>query len=164
MTAEKPKKIVLLYGQLITAGGAERVLIEEARHLGAKCEARILAFSLRDEALYGHTNLNVELLRVKKGYGLIHPLLSRATALRRRLREICPDLVIGCTGSGMQELYLATLFTSIPYILHLHGSVFWWHYDLTKYALIHRHVFDEIRESVIGHREFIPKKPECSIY
>jgi glycosyltransferase involved in cell wall biosynthesis len=65
-------------------------------------------------------------------------------------------------GSQGAQLYLATVFTSIPYVLHIHGSLFWFDDELLKYAVIHRDVFNQIRESVIGHKEFISLKPKCS--
>jgi glycosyltransferase involved in cell wall biosynthesis len=85
-------------------------------------------------------------------------------ALRVRLRQLSPSLVVGCCWAGWIELYLATLFTSIPYALHLHGSLFWLDKNLMKYSLIHRSVFDEIRESVVGHKEFVSVKLKLSVF
>jgi glycosyltransferase involved in cell wall biosynthesis len=40
--------------------------------------------------------------------------------------------------------------------VHVHGSHFWFETDKLKYAWLHRKVFDRIRNSLFGHREFIP--------
>ena len=47
----------------------------------------------------------------------------------------------------------------------IHGTPFWFdnRLDLRKYGLIFRKVFDEIRNSLYGHKEFIPKNPKISL-
>jgi len=158
-------KIVILYGQLIGAGGAERVAIEEAEYFAKRLKTKLLTFRAKEEALFDYKDLTeLEVLRWNSdehNYMKLSSSLSRVIVLRRRLNELSPDIVIGCCWAGWLELYLATLFTSIPYILHMHGSMFWFDKDLMKYALIHKSVFNEIRESVMGHKEFIICKPRC---
>ena len=160
------KKIILYHEAITNPGGAERLVLEEYNFLKRiGFTTKILTFSVRREALFNYKDIDLEILKdgavldegiISKGFNV----LQRAIILRKRLDEINPDLVI--SASGFIELYLATLFTSIPYILHIHGSLFWFESDLLKYALIHRGVFCEIRESVKGHKEFIPPKPRCS--
>jgi glycosyltransferase involved in cell wall biosynthesis len=161
----------VLYGQLVGAGGAERVAIEEAKYFRGVSKARLLTFRVKEEALFGHKGLpELEVIAwkgEKKGnanYRAFFSSLSRVIALRVRLRQLSPSLVVGCCWAGWIELYLATLLTSIPYVLHLHGSLFWLDKNLMKYALIHRSVFSEIRESVVGHQEFVAVKPKLSIF
>jgi glycosyltransferase involved in cell wall biosynthesis len=152
---KKLQKIVLYYSAIVNPGGAERLLLEEynfLRRIGIK--TRILTFRIKKEALFNYKVPDLEVLRCKSGF------LLRVISLRRRLNEINPDLVISTCPS---ELYLATLFTPLSYVLHIHGSLFWFDDELLKYAIIHKGVFNEIRGSVIGHREFIPLKPKCNI-
>jgi len=161
----------VLYGQLVGAGGAERVAIEEAKYFRGVSKTRLLTFRVKEEALFGHKGLpELEVIAWKgekksnANYRAFFSSLSRVIALGVRLRQLSPSLVIGCCWAGWIELYLATLFTSIPYVLHLHGSLFWLDKNLMKYALIHRSVFDEIRESVVGHKEFVAGKPKLSVF
>jgi hypothetical protein len=112
----------------------------------------LLTFKVRKEALF---NYKISDLRMLPGERFI----TQVMALRRELNEIKPDLV-RCS-SGVNELYLATRFTGIPYVLHMPGTMFWL-CNLIVYALIHKRVFNRISNSVIGHREFIPEKPRLS--
>jgi glycosyltransferase involved in cell wall biosynthesis len=158
----------VFYGQLVGAGGAERVAVEEAKYFGALSKTKLLTFKISEEALFGHEDMKeLEVLRWKgdnrSSYMTFSSSLSRVVALRRRLKELSPSVVIGCTWAGWLELYLATLFTSIPYVLHLHGSLFWLDKDLMKYSLIHKPVFNEIRESVVGHKEFVSPKHKFGV-
>jgi len=149
------KKIALYHSAIICPGGAERLLLQEYlffKRMGI--EIKILTHMITKEALFNYNIPDLEIL----GGG--NPF-CRTILLRKRLREINPDLVISASGS--LELFLATVFTSLPYILHIHGSLFWFDEDLLKYAMIHRGIFNEIRESVIGHKEFIPLKPKCNL-
>jgi glycosyltransferase involved in cell wall biosynthesis len=83
-------------------------------------------------------------------------------ALRREIKEIKPDVIISTTAWNCIDLYYATLFTPFAYVTHIHGTIFWFPRDLLKYALIHRKVFNEIRDSVVGHKEFISIRPPKS--
>jgi len=152
---KKLEKIVLYHAAIVNPGGAERLLLEEYAFL-TKMGIRtwLLTFQVKKDALF---NYEVPSLEVLSGG---HNFLSKVKSLRRRLREINPDLVISACGSS--ELYTASVFTSIPYVLHIHGSLFRFEEELLKYAIIHRKVFNEIRGSVRGHREFIPLKPKCN--
>ena len=148
------RKIALYHRAIICPGGAERLLLQEYlffKRIGI--EVKILTHMITKEALFNYDIPDLEIL----GGG--NPF-CRTILLRKRLREINPDLVISASGS--LELFLATVFTSLPYILHIHGSLFWFDEDLLKYAIIHRGIFNEARESVRGHIEFIPLKQKCS--
>jgi glycosyltransferase involved in cell wall biosynthesis len=165
------KTVVILYGQLVGAGGAERVAIEEAKYFRRVSKAKLLTFRVKEEALFGHKGLpELEVIgwkganKAHANYKAFFSSLSRVIALRARLRQLSPSLVVGCCWAGWLELYLATLFTSVPYVLHLHGSLFWLDKNLMKYSLIHKSEFDEIRESVVGHKEFVAVKPKLSIF
>jgi len=60
-------------------------------------------------------------------------------------------------------VFLATQGLDVPYAAHIHGTVFWFDDRFVssrlRYARLHRPVFDEIRDSVVGHREFVSPEP-----
>ncbi|GAH35602.1 unnamed protein product, partial [marine sediment metagenome] len=139
-------------------GGAERLLYEELKFFKKMdIETKILTFKLKKEALdryYSEIINDIEVIDEIK-------LQNQIYMLRKKLIEINPDIVI--TASGKEILFLAVLCTKIPYIIHLHGTLFWFHDELIKYAIIYRRIFNKIINSVIGHKEFIPIKPQCSL-
>lgn len=151
--------IVLFSCGLVNPGGQERLMVKEAKYLEKKgFRVKLLVFELNKKALFGHEDLDIEVLNAKNRIGkLIH--------LRKRLKELKPDLVIAQSYWDAEVLYLATPLTNIPCIVHIHGTPFWFdpQCDLRKYGLIFRKIFDEIRNSLYGHREFIPKNPKISL-
>lgn len=156
-TPKNMNKVVLFCTGLTGAGGEERLLWEEEKFFREKgIETTVLTFSLDRSALYDYKPERLEIIKAEP------PFVSQVIALRRKLKEIKPDIVIASSNGSAMYLYLATMFTSIPYIVHIHGTFFWFLEDTMKYAFIHKNVFSEIRESVIGHKEFIPEHPQCS--
>ena len=158
----KNERIVLLNGDLTEAGGAERLTFEEARYLNENgFEPYVLTFDFREAVLFNQSyKLNIHVFNMKYNYkNLLIQAVYRITALRKKLREINPSVIIASCTVDCTYLYFATLFTPFRYATHIHGSIFWFPDDPVKYALIHRKRFNEIRNSVIGHREFIPQMP-----
>ncbi|NQE05723.1 D-inositol-3-phosphate glycosyltransferase [ANME-1 cluster archaeon GoMg1] len=157
MASKSLNKIVLFCSGLMAAGGEQRLLWEEEKFFRAKgIETTVLTFSLDRSALYDYKPEKLEVIEAGPSF------VSRIIALRRKLQQINPDIVIASSNGGAVYLYLATMFTSIPYMVHIHGTLFWFLEDVIKYAFIHKKVFSGIRESVIGHKEFIPEQPNCS--
>ena len=155
----KTNHIVLLNGDLTEAGGAERLTFEEARYLEKKgFNTTILTFDFRKEVLFNQAyKLNIHVFDMKyNGMNFVVQSIYRIMALRKQIWDIKPDLIIASNSWDCTYLYFATLFTPFQYATHIHGSIFWFIDDPLKYALIHRKVFHEIRESVAGHQEFIP--------
>ncbi len=151
-----PKKIVLFISDLINPGGAERIVVEEAIYLRDKgIETKVITFNLNESALFSYTDLDTEVIN-KKG------VIARIIELRKRFKRINPDLIIAQSYWDCSYVYLATVFTNIKYIMHMHGTIFWL-LNPRMYALIHKGVFNEIRNSVIGHIEFISKNPKFSL-
>ncbi len=151
--------VVLFTCELVNPGGHERLMVREARYFKSRgFDVKLLVFKLDKRALFGYKDLNIEILKSKSKIGKI-------ILLRKKLKKLKPDLVIAQSYWDAELLYLATLFTKIPYITHLHGTPFWFdnRLDLRKYGFIFRDVFDEIRNSLYGHREFIPKNPKISL-
>ena len=150
------KKIVLYHNEIVNPGGAERLLLEEYDFLKRKgIEIWLLTFKVNQNALFDHKVENLQVLNCGSNF------LSKFLSLRKKLNEIKPDLVISATGGS--ELYLATACLGISYSLHIHGTIFRFEKDVTKFAIIHRKVFNEIRNSVEGHKEFIPLRLKGSI-
>lgn len=138
-------------------GGAERLLFEELIYLSSKgLVPTLLTFGATNLEEYRHYLTHAS-LRVLRGTNFI----ARVMSLAKALLELKPDLVV--SASGWVELYLASMIVRVPYVLHLHGTLFWFPGDTMKYSLLHKGVFDEIRSSLIGHREFIPTRIEASL-
>ena len=151
--------IVLFTCELVNPGGQERLMVKEAKYLENKgFVVKILTFMLDKKALFGYEDLDIEVLNAKTKVG-------KFLLLRRKLKRLRPDLVVAQSYWDAEILYLATLFTGISYITHIHGTPFWFdnRLDLRKYGLIFRNTFNEIRNSLQGHREFIPANPKISL-
>jgi len=134
-------------------------MVKEAKYLENKgFVMKILTFKLDKKALFGYEDLDIEVLNAKTKIG-------KLLLLRRKLKRLKPDLVVAQSYWDAEILYLATLFTGISYITHIHGTPFWFdnRLDLRKYGLIFRNTFNEIRNSLQGHREFIPANPKISL-
>ena len=151
-------KIAIFISELVNPGGAERLAVKEAEYFEKKgIEVKIFTFKLNERALFG-CKVDVELIDAKNP-------ISKVILLRRKLKEFRPDLIVSQSYWDSEFIYLATLLTGIPYITHIHGTLFWFdnRLDLRKYGWIFRKSFDEIRNSLQGHREFIPANPRISI-
>lgn len=156
------KKIILFSSQIVNPGGAERLLFEEAKYFRERgVDVRILSFQVDEKALFNYRDsVELELINEKR-------VISRILALRKRLKKINPDIVIAQSWWDCEMLYPAIMFTRIPYVTHIHGTLFWFdellQKEWRKYSVLHRKVFPEIRESLYGHREFINPSPEISL-
>jgi glycosyltransferase involved in cell wall biosynthesis len=148
-----PRGIVIFHEWLIGPGGAERLAIEEYRHLRATGIAtHFLSFEVRSRALYGLDVSEIEIIPRKN-------LVDGIRRLRTRLAELNPDLVI--VAAGYRDFYLASRFLRIPYIVHQHEGPY--KLCLTDHLVllpaIHRRAVEEIRQSVYGYR-FPPVPPD----
>ncbi len=158
------RKIVIFCAELIGVGGEERLLFEEARYIqGLGIDLQIIVYRLKEEVFFNQTyRMNVKEIGYRTRRGYAKKLLEKIRcilALRKEIRKIKPDVIISTSSADCADLYFATLLTPLRYVTHIHGTIFWFPNELLKYALVHRKVFHEIRESVIGHKEFIPAKP-----
>ena len=152
------EKVVLFHMVIMGFGGEERLLFEEHKYFKKKgVDTKILTFKLRKEAFDKYYDEIINDIEVVRGRNLPEQVLM----LRKRLLKINPDVVI--TACGWVPLFLATMFTKIIYFIHIHGTIFWFPNDRSKYALMHRRVFNEIRDTLKGHREFTQPKPECGL-
>jgi glycosyltransferase involved in cell wall biosynthesis len=164
----KIKKIILFSGGLVGVGGEERLLFEEAKYFEKNdIETHILTFDFKEEVLFNRNySVNVKQVgHINRNRNMISQFIQKIHnihALREKIKEIKPDVIISTSAWNCIDLYYATLFTPFAYVTHIHGTIFWFPRDLLKYALIYRKVFNEIRESVVGHKDFISVKPQKS--
>ncbi|MDD5259390.1 MAG: glycosyltransferase family 4 protein [bacterium] len=155
MDQVKLARLALYTKALVGAGGAERLLWEEEKYFSRHgVETAVFTFKLDPAALYDYHPRQVRTMKNRFK-------LTKLLALRKALLEFSPQIVIGQSAKDTLYLFFATLFTPIKYIAHIHGTFFWFPEDKLKYALIHRRVFSRIRNSLRGHREFIPAELKC---
>lgn len=148
----KMRKVLLIYDYLMAAGGAERLFLEEERYLRAHgYSVTTAAFELDSKALFDYRPEKLLNFRARGHF----TRLARLVKLIWRLR---PDLVVAPSNSEAIYLFLASWLAPVRYAVHVHGSHFWFETDKLKYAWLHSKVFDRIRNSLFGHREFIPNE------
>jgi len=150
------KKIVIFISSLFKASGGERLIYEEAGYFNREGhEVIILTFAYRKDALFflrpEYYQPDIHLINVKGRF-------NKYISLRRKIRELNPDIIISAYPVDCRFLYFATLFTKFSYCTHIYATMFWFtpQQDLLKYSYFYKKVFNEIRNSVFGHREFIP--------
>lgn len=156
------KKIVFFTSNLSGgAGGAEKLVLEEEQYFRKKnFSTSIITFAVDKTALYNYKPNIIEIkLKSKKLISQFKGILS----LRREIKKINPDHIIVQSNFCASYIYLATIFTSYNYITHIHGTLFWFDDETKKYSIIHKKVFSEIRNSVEGHKEFVPENPRLGI-
>lgn len=168
----KIKRVILFRISFSSVSGVERIMFEEAKYLVKNgIETYMLTYELQRKAkltfelLHQMDMLNLEEIPYRKGSNRLLQRLYKIHALRKKIKEINPDIIIAQETGGCSFLYLATFFTNFPYVAHVHDVSFQSYTTLTKYALVFRRGFDEIRTSPIGgKKEFIlPKPPKMGL-
>jgi len=145
-------KITLFAAKLNSLGGAEKVILEETDYfLNQKVSLAVLAFEFDPRVLAGDKQIPVKALGGRSFF-------DKLKLLRKELKNTKPDIVIGHNNEDCLFIYLASFFLGIKYATHIFGTIFWFDDDFKKYALVHRRVFNLIRDSVIGHREFLAQR------
>ena len=163
-------RIAFFFRKLAGPGGAERTMYEEALYCRRHgIETALYTFGLDPSALFDppYPVEVTQLGAIPRKAGLTRRLLAEARnirLLRRVLRRFVPDVVLCSSGVDCIDVFLATQGLDVPYASHIHGTVFWFDDRFVssrlRYARLHRPVFDEIRDSVVGHREFVsPEAP-----
>lgn len=161
------KKIVWFAPTINISGGGERTVLEGLKHFeNSGIEAYLVTFQFNRKAVFEGTYKPRIILTSESNETTANPLLrltrllSNIFLLRKKLRDINPDIII--TQGQWHDcipIYLATLFTHLYYVVHIWGSIFTFADEYSKYTLILRRHFNKIRESVPGYIEFIPIKP-----
>jgi len=168
------KSAVVFCRSLGNVGGGERLMFEEALHLKKSgIKTRVLTFTFDRKVLFDEKYpVNIKVIQMKSCHRIsLLDYVYKILALRSELNKIKPSIIISISPLTCVYLYFATLLTSLVYVTHIHHTIFWvdnsvspW-MSLLKYALVHKKVFKEIRESGIGHRHFIPTiPPKSSLY
>jgi glycosyltransferase involved in cell wall biosynthesis len=156
---------VFFRGELITPGGAERVLVEEVKYFEKQgIRTHILTSDFDKKALFNEEYQATVSVVGQNIYSAskIKRILSfprTVLAIRKRIKEIRPNIILSQTDFECIYLYFATLFTPFSYATHLHDTISWAVGDVRQQAFIYRKAFNEIKESLPGHRQFIPRKP-----
>lgn len=152
------ERVVLFTASLVGGGGAERLLWEEEKFFKEKgVNVTVVSFFFSTDSLFDYLPGNLRVVECGSSR------ISMVIALRKVLKELGPDLVIGASNVDGMYLYLATALTHIPYMVHIHGTLFWFTGDVLKYSVIHKRVFSEIRGSCVGHAEFVPENLAVSL-
>ncbi|MFA0832426.1 MAG: glycosyltransferase family 4 protein [Methanobacterium formicicum] len=153
---ERKRKLVLFTSNLSGgAGGAEKLVLEEEKYFKKlNFDTTLITFAVDEIAVYDY---KPNILEIKIKSPKLFSQLIGILKLRKELKKINPNYIIAQSNYCSFYIYFATLFTHFKYITHIHGSLFWFDEDQKKYAIIHKKVFSEIRNSIIGHKEFIPK-------
>ncbi len=163
----KNKRILFFHADMYRPGGSERLMVEEVKYaesIGADTD--IVTYQFSREALFNETFKAKVHQLIGKNLLYTTPLPLRiiylprmVLSLRKKIREIKPDMIVSRSSFECIYLYLATLLTPFYYVTHVHSTISRDSGDLRQYACIYRKALKKIGESTPGHREFNPVKP-----
>jgi glycosyltransferase involved in cell wall biosynthesis len=163
----KIKKIVWVTSTLHTAGGGSRLLLEGVnyyRSLGI--EVHIITWDFDKESLFDgqYSAQNIHVLTDNKPInntkivGRAWERFSSLFKLRKKIKEIDPDIVYNQGEYDCTFLYIVLMGTKYQYVSLIFGQMFQFHKDIAKYTLTFKKHLDEIRLSTAGYREMVPAK------
>jgi len=163
VAALKNKKVFFFHGNLSVAAGSQKIMVEEVKYfesLGAR--TYVLTCNFRKEALFNETlKAEIQVIGGDESSGSIMARIvgfSRLIrALRKRIKEIRPAVIIARNPWECMHIYLATLFTPFPYVSHIHETLLWSNGGVREKALIYRRAVNRISQSP-AHREFTPTR------
>jgi len=168
----KIKKVILFRNSFSYVSGVERIMFEEAKYLGKKgIGVYMLTYDLQEEAkltfelLHQTGMLNIEKIPYRRVSNWLLQELYKISALRKKMKEIKPDIIIAQETRVCSFLYLATLFTNFSYVAHVHDVISQSYTNPLKYGFVFRRAFDEIRiSSIRGEKEYIlPTTPQMGL-
>lgn len=144
---------------LVGAGGAERLSFEEAAHLQAHGFDTVIVTTRFDPAVRfgGAYDVPVNVARGASRRGRIARFATTTLGLWRWLRATRPDLVIASSVTDCALLRIPARLTRTPYITHIHGTVFWFGTDLSKYSILNRRALRRVLEASPFHAAFVPR-------
>ncbi len=144
------KKLILFFPRISGAGGAERLLFEEYKFFKAQgVQISLFTYAVKPEALFNYTIDDLVVIGARNHVVKFFKLLQA-------IRKFKPELVIAPTGFEM--LFLLSSLLGFRYVLHIHGTMFRFPAETTKYSLIFRKNFNQARNLIAGNREFIKEK------
>jgi glycosyltransferase involved in cell wall biosynthesis len=160
------KRILFFHADMYRPGGSERLMVEEVKYFeGLGAETHIVTFQFSREALFNevfkaevHQLIGKNVLYATSLSQRVIFLPRMVLALRKEIKKIKPDIIIGRSSFECIYLYLATLFTPFTYVTHVHSTISRDSGDLRQFACIYRKALRKIAEYTPGHREFNPAK------
>ncbi len=156
MLPRRKLRIAMLSTPLVTAGGAERQFLEEARALRALGhDVTVLTFRLSPEALTvaGVRRSDVTMLRARGGWP------GRVLALRSALKWLRPHVLVSHTSPEMT--WMATRLLGVRYVQYHNSPPFYIDSKANPYMVSrhYRRVFPQLRHGAAGYAAF--EKPPC---
>jgi glycosyltransferase involved in cell wall biosynthesis len=144
-------RIAMLSTPLVTAGGAERQFLEEARSLRALGHAVTpLTFRVSPDALFvdGARAEDITVLRSRGGW------IGQILALRSALRRLRPDVLVSHTSPELT--WLATRATGVRYVQYHNSPPFYIGEAANPYMASRRYrrVFPRVRDGAAGYAAF----------
>ena len=162
-------EIIWFNDALAQSGGGERLSLEVVFALQRKgIQASYVTYHYDPERTFdGRYSVVAPIVLTDsrgRGFNLsggVAARIKRLCALRSFLRGRDSPLVITSgTWSQVVDVYLATLFMSVPYVTFIYGSLFSFgpEKEPVKYARIFRKSFEKIRCSQDSYRQTVPEK------
>lgn len=162
-------KYVWFNGSLEQSGGGERLSLEVIRCLREQGhEAEYVVFFYNREATFEGRYDFLNPIAMKKQPSIVNGVFFRVISrlrrllwLRKTLKEINPICVITSgTWNQVIELYLASIFTNIPYVTHVFGSMFAFGPDkeYLKFGAVFKKNFHLVRDSMKSYQDVVPDK------
>ena len=142
---------------ITTYGGAERVIISDARHFAeTDNDVYLISSELDPDMLteYGISDA-VSCNEYQINEDSLEPgIINRAKKIRTILDEIQPDVVIAHYRERATYLALCTLPINPVFTAHVHGSVLWFENKINRVAHNWRSCVQDLIDQVPGHSEF----------
>ena len=166
------QKALIFHHGIVGSGGSERITLEEEKYFNAMgIETEILSFHFNPAVFYGSYTPKLRLLQP----GMLSSsmpvnIFKKIICLRKVIREIQPDFILGSGEVASIYLFFATLFTKHSYSTHVPQTIFWdletygdvWDttpFLLGRYSLVFKSVYAQIRNATAGHMESLPPTP-----
>jgi glycosyltransferase involved in cell wall biosynthesis len=169
----KVKKLVWVTSTLHTAGGGSRLLLEGVKYYRSLgIDTHIITWDFDKESLFDgeYSDENIHIISNQKPkqndkiLGRAWERFSSLLRLRKKIKELNPDIIYNQGEYDCTFLYIVLLGTRYQYVSLIFGQMFQFHKDIAKYTLTFRKHLDEIRNSTPGYREMVPaKQPPTSL-
>ena len=166
------QKAVIYHHGLIGSGGSEKITFEEEMYFNQMgVSTTILSFLYDPKLFNGIYNPNLRLILPSNLNRFpVIKLVQKILSLRKTIKEIKPDIILGSGEGSCIYLYFSTLFTKHSFSAHVPQTIFWdletsgnmWDtapFLLARYSSVFRRVYQEIRNSTAGHMNSLPEKP-----
>ena len=150
-------KICITAPPLTSFGGAERVIVSDARHFAEDGNDVYLVSSELDPGVLTEYRISDAVSRneYQMDKDSLGPgIFNHAKKIRNILDEIQPDVVIAHYRERATYLALSTLPIDPMFTSHVHGSVLWFENNINRVAHNWRNCVQDLIDQVPGHSEF----------